>query len=219
MEKDQIPAIERASDAAYTKIRQAILSGEFPRGKKLSKRAMAHYCGVSIIPVIDALVRLESDGLVESSPYYGSRVIDFNDARIEDSYLMREAIEAQIVRVLCYTIGIDELEDLKEMALDIDKLAGKEHDDEYYNTRHYEFHRRLAVNTRSALLVDSLEKLQLFTLLVRSEEDYRKQPNIIADYSHADIVDAIGRRKPEEASSIMRNHIYRAQVVKKPLWV
>ena len=211
--------IERASDVAYRMIRDAIVSGEFPYGKRLSKRAMAEYCGVSTIPVIDALNRLESEGLVESNPYSGSRVVDINPEKIDDSYLLREAVETQIVRVLCYTIGIDELTRLKKMAIEVDELVGKEHEHDSFDELHFNFHNELAKCTRSRTLLETLERIQFFNLLVRSEDKYRRLPKMETEYSHLDIIEAISRRNAEEATRIMRNHIYRSQVVTTPLWL
>ena len=50
---------QTASDVAYRIISQKILDGEFPPGMKLSRRKMAEATGVSVIPVIEALKRLE----------------------------------------------------------------------------------------------------------------------------------------------------------------
>lgn len=57
-----------AADVAYDIIKDKILSGELKPGMKLSKRKMARLAGVSVIPVIEALNRLEADWLVESKP-------------------------------------------------------------------------------------------------------------------------------------------------------
>ncbi|GHV40365.1 hypothetical protein AGMMS49546_14130 [Spirochaetia bacterium] len=54
-------AAPRASDIAYAGIKKAIIKRRFSPGERLGKRAMASLCGVSIIPVIDALNRLESE--------------------------------------------------------------------------------------------------------------------------------------------------------------
>ena len=211
--------IERASDIAYRKIREAIVSGKFQYGKKLSKRAMAEYCGVSIIPVIEALNRLESKGLVESNPYYGSRVIEINEQRIDDSNLLREAIETQIVRVLCFTLGIDEINVLKTMAINLDKMVRKEHSDDSFYESHYAFHYKLAELTRSNSMVETLNKIHLFEMLVNSEESYKELTQYTMMYSHLDIIEAIAQRNPEEASYAMRHHIYRSQATKTPIWV
>ncbi len=219
MAKIQNKPVERASDIAYNLIREAIVSGEFQYGTKLSKRAMADFCGVSIIPVIEALNRLESEGLVESNPYYGSRVIEINEQRIDDSNLLREAIETQIVRVLCFTLGLDEINLLKNLATELDKLVGKEHTSDSFYESHYAFHFKLAELTRSNTMVDMLNRIHLFELLVNAEERYKGLAHSISKYSHLEIVETIAQRNPDEASKVMRHHIYRSQAVNTPIWV
>ncbi|MDR1903698.1 MAG: GntR family transcriptional regulator [Treponema sp.] len=211
----------RVSDQAYTIIKQAILEGRLKPGEKLKKRAMAALCGVSIIPVIDALSRLESEGLVESNPYTGSRVVCINDQWMADLFILREAIEVQIVRILCYTIGLPAAEALRGMARKIDHAAGRPDKDPKYDELHYEFHFRLAKETGSRGLVDEVEHLQFFTLLSRSEKNYTGLDSslISQQYSHEDIITAILKRNPDEAQNIMRNHIYRSRVIEKPYWV
>ncbi|ADN01553.1 GntR family transcriptional regulator [Spirochaeta thermophila] len=211
------PPRERASDRAYRTIKQAIMEGKLPCGTRLSKRGMAEFCGVSVIPVVEALNRLESEGLVESHPYYGSRVIVPNEEQLADMYILREAVEAQAVRILCYTIGIDEIEALRKTAAYVDSLAGKAHEDTDFDEAHYSFHFELVKLTRSTLLLESLERIHLFTLLVKSEEKYQEVP-LIKEYSHLDVVNAIARRDPDEAARTMRRHIYRSYLVSPPLW-
>ncbi len=211
-------ANERASDIAYRLIKQGIVEGKFTYGEKLSKRAMADYCGVSIIPVIDALNRLEGEGLVESHPYYGSRVIEISEERIADYYLMREAVETQAVRVLCYTIGLDELKALAEKALTLDRMVGKTHEGTEFDDLHYAFHLELVTQTKSHILIDALQKIHLFDILFRSERQYQRQEQVISDYSHRDVVDTIARRNAEEATRMMRKHIYRSNIIPPPLW-
>ena len=67
----QEEVFQTAADVAYRIISQKILDGEFPPGMKLSRRKMAEVTSVSVIPVIEALKKLEEDGLVESKAAVG----------------------------------------------------------------------------------------------------------------------------------------------------
>jgi DNA-binding GntR family transcriptional regulator len=211
----------RASDEAYRIIKKAIIEGKLHSGEKLGKRAMAELCGTSIIPVIDALNWLEAEGLVESNPYTGSRVVGIDSEKIADLFVLREAIEVQIVRILCYTIGVSDAEPLLELARDIDKMAGLEEKDGRYDEMHYNFHHSLARLTGSKLLLGEIERLEFFSLLVNSEVSYtaREKTDELKAASHEDIITAILKRNPVEAQDIMRFHIYRSGTVKMPYWV
>ena len=54
------------SDKAYHAVRDEILRGQLRPGTPLSRRRLARQLGMSVLPVTDALRRLEGDGLVES---------------------------------------------------------------------------------------------------------------------------------------------------------
>ena len=211
----------RASDQAYTIIKTSILKGRLKPGEKLGKRSMAALCKVSITPIIDALNRLETEGFVESTPYNSSKVVSLNEQRLADVYVLREAIEAQIVRMLCFTISLEEAKKLRELAVKIDSLAGNPDKSPDYDEMHYKFHIQLAQDSGSKNLVDQMESLHIFSLLAQSEMSYTSLDRdlLIQDYSHEDIINAILKRNPEEAERIVRNHVYRSRVIPPPYWI
>ncbi|MCL2473102.1 MAG: GntR family transcriptional regulator, partial [Treponema sp.] len=184
-------------------------------------RSMAALCKVSITPIIDALNRLETEGFVESTPYNSSKVVSLNEQRLADVYVLREAIEAQIVRMLCFTISLEEAKKLRELAVKIDSLAGNPDKSPDYDEMHYKFHIQLAQDSGSKNLVDQMESLHIFSLLAQSEMSYTSLDRdlLIQDYSHEDIINAILKRNPEEAERIVRNHVYRSRVIPPPYWI
>ena len=211
----------RASDQAYAIIKSGILDGRLKPGEKLGKRSMAALCKVSVIPVIDALNRLENEGFVESTPYGSSRVVNFDEQRLADMYILREAIEVQIVRMLCFIIGAKEAEELLCIAKKIDSMAGRQDKSPDYDDLHYQFHTLLAKATGSRNLLDGMENLHLSFLLAKSEIVYTSLEDSppSTDYSHEDIVTAILKRNPEEAERIVRKHVYRSKIIPNPYWV
>ena len=86
------------SEHAYLLIRERILKGEIPLGGALSRRKLASELGVSLLPVAEALQRLENEGLVESQPRVGTRVCLPTAQDIRDRYEIREALESQAAR-------------------------------------------------------------------------------------------------------------------------
>jgi hypothetical protein len=53
---------------AYTQIREEILRGDFAVGDVLSRRRLAAKRNMSLLPITEALQRLEGEGMVESLP-------------------------------------------------------------------------------------------------------------------------------------------------------
>src|SRR5688500_17900249 len=87
------------TEEAYQCIRGGILSGALPFGAILSRRVIAEQLKISIVPVGDALQRLEGDGLVESRPRVGTRVRIPTAKAIRGHFILREALETQSARI------------------------------------------------------------------------------------------------------------------------
>src|SRR5262245_63353398 len=87
------------SDRAYGAIREEILRGQLRPGTPLSRRRLARELGMSVLPVSDALRRLEADGLVESRARAGTGVRVPSDADINALYEFRAALVPQGARL------------------------------------------------------------------------------------------------------------------------
>ena len=55
------------ADAAYARLREAIVDGQYPAGSRLTEVEIAEALGMSRTPVREALRRLAGDGLVRAS--------------------------------------------------------------------------------------------------------------------------------------------------------
>src|SRR5512140_3652156 len=110
------------TEHAYLLIRDRILRGELSFGTGLSRRALAEQLGISIVPVGDALQRLESDGLVESRPRVGTRVRIPTANSIRGHYILREALESQAARIFAEKASPSEREEVKRLAAQLDKM-------------------------------------------------------------------------------------------------
>lgn len=88
------------ADHAYRRIRQMILTGELEQGARLSQRGLAKVLGVSAMPVIEALRRLEQDGLVQRMHEFGAFVREWTAADIEEAFIIRRGLETEAARAM-----------------------------------------------------------------------------------------------------------------------
>ncbi len=86
-----------ASGAAYGWLRDEILSGRLRPGQTLSENELAQRLGVSRTPIREAIICLESDGLLEVRPQVGTTVAPIDVDAIADVQFLREAIECRTV--------------------------------------------------------------------------------------------------------------------------
>ena len=81
------------SQYVYDTLRKRIVSGENKPGERLILRKVAAMTGTSLIPVREALNKLEADGLVTQIPHVGARIATPDLEKIEEVLLIRAALE------------------------------------------------------------------------------------------------------------------------------
>lgn len=81
-------------------LRQRVIRAELVPGARISETEIAVQYGVSRQPVREAFIKLSDEGLVEVRPQRGTYVRKINIAAVTDARFVREAIEADVVRLL-----------------------------------------------------------------------------------------------------------------------
>ena len=197
-----------STEHAYQIIKKNILSHKLPPGTRLTSRKLAELTGVSIIPVLHALQRLDHEGLVETVPGWGSRVIALDEETIRDKYYLREAIECQVVRILAKKITESQKIELLQAAQELDKMGTIYPLNNSYWKKEYEFHLMLARYAGSKSLYKEIQKINLFRFFHRAKEGLRLAGSTLPADHHQRIVQAILSGDPDLAEKTMRNHIY-----------
>lgn len=86
-------------DRVYHDLREAIVQGWFAPGSPLRLNELTRQYGVSLIPIREALRRLEVERLVESTQNRGARVASISNSDVSDGYAMRRLLECQALRM------------------------------------------------------------------------------------------------------------------------
>jgi DNA-binding GntR family transcriptional regulator len=91
---------KRLADAVYDQLLEAIRDGEIADDERLVQEKLAEQLQISRTPVREALLRLEQDGILVSSPRGGFALYRMNQDEVRELYQARAAIEGQAVRIL-----------------------------------------------------------------------------------------------------------------------
>ena len=199
------------SDRAYGAIREEILRGQLRPGTPLSRRRLARELGMSVLPVTDALRRLEVDGLVESRARAGTRVRVPSDADIHALYELREALETQAARLFARKATPAERLELKVLAGQVDTLFSRlpACDDPDFRFRvhsqHVRLHMFIAQHARSRLLGEMIERNHV--LILNWLFDVGARRTALPRHFHARLVDALVSGDPNAADAAMRVHV------------
>ena len=161
------------SQSAYDTLRTKILRGDLPLGAPLSRRKLALELTMSMLPIGEALQRLEADGLIESRPRVGTRVRIPTEDDVRGHYVLREALETMSARLFAERATDAERAEMTECALTLDALydrillaEGAQVPELAYEAHqmHAKFHMRLAEHGRCTALYEAINRNQTIVL-------------------------------------------------------
>ena len=200
------------AEAAYRAIRDTILRGQVGPGSVLSRRRLAAELGMSVLPVTDALRRLEADGLVETRPRAGTRVRIPRASDIRDLYELREALESQSARLFATRATSSERLQLQQRARELDRLfrelATRPEDLALrfkVHSRHVRLHLHIAENAASRLLRQQIERNHVLVLNWLFDVSARRTP--LPPYFHSELAAALASGDETLADQAMRAHV------------
>ena len=158
------------ADDAYAAIREEILRGRLRPGTPLSRRRLAEDLRMSLVPVAEALRRLEDDRLVESRARAGTRVRIHSEDDVRELYELREALETQSARLFCQRATPGQRQEVRRLAEQLDVMFSRmvTNDDAEFayavHRHHVQFHMRVAEYARSPLLKAMIERQHVLIL-------------------------------------------------------
>lgn len=204
------------SELAYQLISEKIFRGRLPLGTPVSRRGLAAQLDLGLLPVTEALQRLEADGLVESLPWVGTRVRLPTPMEVRGHYIVREALEAQVARLFAEQSSDDDRTELRHMAGELDahfaecqghQKGTPDWEQHWYDVhrRHARFHMHLAECTRCQPLCAALEKNQI--LVFHWLFDVAAGPEMLPANFHVGLMEYVGSRDVEAADAAMRRHV------------
>jgi DNA-binding GntR family transcriptional regulator len=190
--------------AAYRFVRRRIVRGEIAIGQTVSRRKLAAELGMSFLPVSEALLRLEFEGMLESRARAGTRVRIPSREDVLGHYLLREILEAEAARRFAEHATKPERDGLLKMAAKVDALASNK-DRGPYLALHHRLHSRIAECSRCAALSTVIEQTcalssTWFCLLPRPETP-------LTTRRHRDLAKALVTSTADEAAAVMREHV------------
>jgi DNA-binding GntR family transcriptional regulator len=142
---------------AYAIVRERIVRGDLEIGQVISRRKLATELGMSFLPVTEALIRLENEGLLESRPRAGTRVKVPTRQDVEGHYVIREALETQAAMLFAERAERAERSELVKLAKRVDALAAQPNGDRFvHDALHEKLHKLIAECARCPALSDAI---------------------------------------------------------------
>lgn len=179
----------------------AIRSGQLAPGMRLRETKLAEWLSMSRTPVRQAIHRLETEGLLTTTPRRGLLVTQVDAEFVAELYLMRGLLEGTAARLAAESASPSDLRLLSDMAQA--ELDGAEPTAESNRKLHSLVYR----SAKNRFLLKSLNALNdSLALLGRSTLADRARAQQAAR-EHAAVIEAIVARDPDSAEALMRRHI------------
>lgn len=90
------PPSTTAAEQVHARLREDILSGALAPGARITVEELARRYAVSQMPVREAIRMLAGEGIVETTPHRGARIVAVDADFIRNTYDMREALEGML---------------------------------------------------------------------------------------------------------------------------
>lgn len=115
----------RLAPLIYDMLKDELLGGTYPAGERLAVEELKARLGVSKQPIMDALRRLASDGLVEIIPQVGCRIPVYHEQDVADFFAIFGGLEGAVAAVAAQRHVPGQLEELIAVNTRIGQLAGE----------------------------------------------------------------------------------------------
>ena len=205
----------RAADRAYLQLRNDILSGLYPAGRRVGEAELAATVGVSRTPVREALGRLKADGLIELLPNQGARIPEWTISDLQEVYELRSIVESRAMGLACANASPDIIPELEalcdRMEQAVESPGGP--DPSELTAANNEFHSLLLTQAGSERLISLTQSLTQLPLVIKTFHHYDAEALRRSMSHHREMVAALRAQDPDWGRSVMQAHILSARDV------
>jgi len=194
------------NEDVYRRLKAMIARRELEPGSKLVLRRLAKQLGTSTMPVVEAIRRLERDGLVTQVPKWGASVRKWSEQERLEAFHIRRALEGEAARLFVLRASRAAKDELIELVRRFDELA--EVDPIACDEADIAIHLHIVRSTGFTRLAQMVEtsKVELATVFGNFWEeklpDYRSKVGI-----HRALLSALLGGNPAAAAHAMWDHI------------
>lgn len=203
------------SEQAYRRVCDRILAGEYSFGTIINRRDLATELGMSLVPINEAMSRLENEYLIENTPRVGTKVRIPTPQDIRGFWAVREGLETQAARLFARIASDRERDELIQLGSQLDHMHESTTDSDQpdpkslYQWRcvHMRFHTRIAECANLPFLTREIEKNQLLVFNWFYDHQLYGGRKLPAHW-HERLARSLAEGSEEVADAAMRKHLH-----------
>lgn len=192
----------------YHELREAIESCELKPGERLMLDELANGYGVSRVPVREALLQLQAEGLVQMKPHVGAVVAPITQASAQDYFSISRELQALAIRAAATRMDVQEKEILASIVEEMEAIAPTG-DTLAYSRANSRFHDFIKDNCHMPLIAQLIDNFhQHWHRFERYYHLYPMSPERmdVTLSEHREMMDAIQAADPDGAEAASRKH-------------
>ncbi|MBY6036937.1 GntR family transcriptional regulator [Fictibacillus nanhaiensis] len=200
---------ETVEQKVYQLIKNAIMNRQIAPGNQLFESAIAEKVNASRTPIRSAIMKLESEGLVNVIPNKGAFIVQPTIEEMIQAFEMRKGLEEMAVQKGFSNLGVNEVQQLKQYLYEM-KIAYHERKIVMYQEKNNAFHLVLAKATGNSYLIDFMEKIlnriTIYMVLydVFNGENDNEERDIL---EHEEMIEYIESRDEKKLRSLLLRHL------------
>ena len=199
--------LEDLPEQVYRQIKDMILNGELPAGRKLVQEDLAARLGVSRTPLLTAFRKLEKEMLVTLIPRRGAFVRENTGEDLLHIFDIRLKIEPLAARDAALRITTESFNDIRKHFRDF-ASAVENNDRLKYKRADYDFHYSIMEHSGNPYIPRMLSSVNLVSL--SNVSGLVTDPKVSLE-GHKAILKALEIGDPDAAELAMTNHLILAK--------
>jgi len=199
-------SVRTLAGVAVETVRSQILRRQLAPGTKLNQASLAEQLGISLVPLREALRKLEAEGLVQIVPHRGVFVCPISRDELEDLYTIRMILEGMATRAAVARLTDDHVAKLSALVLEMEQETCRE-DYAKLLLINRAFHLTLYEVSGRRFLCDSITGLWKKSERYRAFYVHLPGRSRQALSEHHEILQALQGRWAKEAVRAVRNNI------------
>lgn len=193
------------SEIIYLGLKQGIACGLYRPGQRIIISNIAKEFGASEIPVREAIKRLTSEGLLQSTPYVGSVVTEIRIEDMEKIYPVRIVLEGLAARMSVQHLKEHDFEVLDKIVMDIEVFfMEKRYEDTGRLNR--EFHETICSASHNPYLQKAIIDISALCYRNAAVLIIRPDPIPRINAEHKEILKALKKRDGALAERLVVKH-------------
>lgn len=207
MEKQRVP-FQTKQEWLYSELKGAIERCELQPGERLILDELAADYHVSRVPVREALLQLQAEGLVQMTPHVGAVVAPITQASAQDYFAISRELQVLAVRAAATRMTAEEKGCLETIVAEMEEVAPTG-DTLRYSQANSRFHDYLKDHCHMPLIPQMIDNFHQHWH--RFERYYNLYPMSSARMDvtlpeHRELLEAIKASDPDRAEAASRRH-------------